>query len=354
MRLIHGTGLAAVAATAVLVFAAAPADAAMGTQANTVRVVAPGHSIQAAVNAAHPGDTIKLLAGNYAGGILVKKNGITIRGAGRATILRDTGTNHCTAVAGPSGICVLNPKGGVVDRVTIKNLQVKGFDAFGVVGFQTNRLTVTGVTAVNNDEYGITEFESTRGTFVGNLVIGTTGEAALYVGDIADAHGTTVAGNVAIGNALGILVRHAHDVTVKGNTFVGNCVGVALVNDDQAGGQGDTRVIDNVLAVNNRSCPSSDEAPPLGGSGVVIFGGKNNTIRGNTIVDNRGNPNKSPFAGGVVLVPSEKNSPAKHNTIVDNVILRNSPADIIDNGGGPNTFHDNTCGTSHPAGLCHD
>src|SRR5215467_2557662 len=161
MRLIHATGLAAVAATATLVFTAMPASATSGAPPGTVRVVKPGHSIQAAVNAAHPGDTIKLLAGNYAGGILVRKNDITIRGAGRATILRDTGTNHCTAVAGPSGICVLNPNGGVV-------------------GFQTNRLTVTGVTAVNNDEYGITEFESTHGAFIGNLVIGTTGEAALY------------------------------------------------------------------------------------------------------------------------------------------------------------------------------
>src|SRR5215467_4463898 len=219
MRLIHATGLAAVAATATLVFTAMPASATSGAPPGTVRVVKPGHSIQAAVNAAHPGDTIKLLAGNYAGGILVKKNGITIRGAGRATLLRDTGTNHCTQFVGPSGICVADPAGHTVKNVTIKNLQVRGFASFGVVGFMTNRLTATGVTAVNNGDYGITEFESTRGRFVGNLVTGTTGEAGLYVGDIADAHGTLVADNVAVGNALGILVRHAHDVTVKGNVL---------------------------------------------------------------------------------------------------------------------------------------
>lgn len=353
MRLILRTALPAIAAVGTLAFTALPASAA-GYGGGTVHVVKPGHSIQAAVNAAHPGDTIQLLAGKYAGGILVWKNNITIRGAGGATVLRDTGTNHCTAQTGPAGICVLNPKGRTVRGVTIKNLQVRGFQAFGVVGFGTDRLTVRNVTAINNGEYGITEFQSTRGRFVGNLVSGTTGEAGLYVGDIADAHGTTVADNISVGNALGILVRHAHDVNITGNVFAGNCVGVALVDDGQAGGQGDTAVTGNVIVVNNRTCPASEEAPPLGGSGVVIFGGQRDTVRDNKIVGNRGNPTTSPLAGGVVLAPGATGNPAEHNRVVDNTILRNSPADIVDHSGGTNTIRDNVCRTSQPAGLCHN
>jgi nitrous oxidase accessory protein NosD len=269
MRPVHRIGLAAVAAAGIVAFTAIPASA--STHKGTVRVVAPGQSIQAAVDAAHSGDTIVLKSGDYAGGILISTNNITLRGAGRSTILRDTGTNNCLPVAGPTGICVADPTGSTVRGVTVKNLQVKQFEAFGVFGFQTDRLTVSGVTAADNKEYGITEFESTRGVFVHNLVRGSTGEAGLYVGDTTNAHGTTVADNVSIGNAMGVLVRHAHNVIVKNNTFIDNCAGVALVDDGQAGGQGQTRVTGNIIVANNRTCPGGDEAPPLGGSGVRVI-----------------------------------------------------------------------------------
>ena len=172
--------------------------------------------------------------------------------------------------------------------MTIKNLTVRGFDGFGVFGFGTDRLSVTGVHALFNTEYGITEFNSTRGKFIGNVVIGSIEEAGLYVGDIANAHGTVVKDNVAIGNALGLLVRHAHNVTVTGNRFIRNCTGVALVDDGQPGGQGDTVVMHNVIDRNNRSCPAGEDAPPLQGTGVLIFGGHDNTIKNNEIIGNRG------------------------------------------------------------------
>lgn len=349
MKVLQGIGLAGVAAMGVLVFAAAPASASTTDHKGKVRVVAPGHSIQAAVNAAHPGDTIVLLKGNYAGGILISKNHITIRGAGRGTVLRDTGTNHCLAVAGPSGICVTNPSGATVSGVTIKNLTVRGFDGFGVVGFGTDRLTVEKVAAINNDDYGVTEFSSTRGAFIGNYVSGSSGEAGLYVGDIANAHGTIVKDNISVANALGILVRHAHNVTVIGNTFTGNCAGVALIDDGQAGGQGDTLVAYNTINKNNASCPADADHPELGGTGVVILGGVRDVIRNNVIVGNRGN---TPFAGGVVLEPGIGGTPAEHNKVIDNLIKKNKPANVIDNSGSnTNIIKNNSCATSRPNAL---
>jgi nitrous oxidase accessory protein NosD len=355
MRLIQRIGLAGITAAAILAFAAMPASA--GTHGGAVRVVEPGQSIQAAIDAAHPGDTIVLKSGDYAGGILISKDNITVRGAGRSTVLRDTGSNNCLAVAGPTGICVTNPAGDTVRGVTIKDLKVRDFGAFGVFGFGTDRLTVTGVAAIDNGEYGITEFESTKGAFIGNYVAGTVGDAGLYVGDVANARGTIVADNVAVGNALGVLVRHAHNVNVTGNTLIGNCVGVALVDDGQAGGQGQTRVVGNVINANNRTCPGEEDegVPPLGGSGVIILGGQHNAVRNNTIIGNQGDPQTSPFAGGVVLAPaaSPAATPAEHNIIVFNLIKQNTPADIIDESGSTkNVIKHNTCGTSQPDGLC--
>jgi len=348
MKFVYRIGLAGAFALGALVLTAVPANASGNSK--HVHVVQAGQSIQDAVDAAHPGDTIVLKAGNYAGGILVSTDRLTIRGAGASTVLRDTGTNQCTeAIQTPSGICVADPSGGTVSRVTIKNLTVKRFDGFGVFGFGTDRLTVTGVHALFNTEYGITEFNSTRGSFVGNVVIGSTEEAGLYVGDIADARGTVVKNNIAIGNALGLLVRHAHNVRVTGNKFIGNCTGIALVDDGQPGGQGDTVVMHNVIDRNNRSCPAGEEAPPLQGTGVLIFGGHDNTIKNNEIIGNRGNVDTS---AGVFLAPGSEGNHIVHNVIQGNK-SSGQPADVIDaSGNSTNVFKNNRCGASVPTNIC--
>jgi hypothetical protein len=312
--------------------------------------VPPGGSIQDAVNAAHPGDTIALEKGTYTGGILVNTNGITIRGDGHGTVLVPGATNNCPPTGfGASGICVVGDPAHPVGRVHIDNLTVRGFANFGIVGFGTDRLTVTEVTAANNGEYGITEFGSTRGRFTENRVLNNAIEAGLYVGDIGDAKGTVVADNYASGNALGVLVRHAHNVRVSDNTLVGNCTGIALVDDGQPGGQGDTRVTDNLLSHNNKVCPPNGDVPPLGGTGIAILGGSNNKVTDNEI---RGNSGTQPFSGGVVLLPGVSGNPANGNVITENEIEQNSPADVIDHSGGTNTFADNDCDTSMPTGLC--
>ena len=70
-------------------------------------VVQPGQSIQAAVNSAHPGDTIKLKAGTYSGGIRVTTTGLTSECAGARTKLVPGGTDNCAPDVAGSGICVV-------------------------------------------------------------------------------------------------------------------------------------------------------------------------------------------------------------------------------------------------------
>lgn len=324
---------------------AAPAFAATIT-------VAPGHSIQHAVDNAQSGDVIQLRNGVYAGGVVVARSGITIQGAGPGTIVQPLGTNACASQGGsPAGFCVM----GAHD-VTIKSLTVKGFDGFGVFGFGTDRFRVQSVRAKDNTEYGIVEFNSTRGMFLYNHVMGSTEEAGLYVGDVGDAHGTIVKGNYSSGNALGLLVRHAHHVTVTANTLVGNCTGVALVDDGQAGGMGDTEVVANQISDNSNVCPAHEEVPPLAGTGIAVVGGVRNTITRNIV---QGNAGMAPFSGGVVLVrgvPSAANpmgTAAANNDVNHNIVLGNGPADLIDHSGvHSNTFSANICRTSIPGGLC--
>lgn len=315
-------------------------------------VVRPGHSIQAAVDRARPGDTIRLLRGTYDGGVLVRKR-LTIRGAGDKTVLRPGGTDHCAAVkwAG-TGICVIGRPGHPVRGVTVRDLIVRKFAKNGVFGQFTDRLTVERVLATGNGEYGISEFNSTRGRFVHDWALDNGDEAGFYVGDIADAHGTIVAGNRSSGNAIGLLVRHARNVRAWENDLVGNCVGVALVDDGQKGGQGNTKVWRNNVSRNSRECSPHEEVPPLGGTGVLFFGGDHNVVEKNVVMDNRG---KLPYSGGIVLFRGTPplNRPARHNLVQLNVVRGNAPFDLVDNSGSrTNRFRRNLCRTSSPAGLC--
>jgi Right handed beta helix region len=317
-----------------------------------VHVVRPGHSIQAAVDRARPGDTIRLLHGTYDGGVLVKKT-LTIRGAGDKTVLRPGGTDHCAAVQSPgTGICVVGRAGYPVKDVTIKALTVRKFKKNGVFGHFTDRLTVEQVLAADNGEYGISEFNSTRGRFMQNWALKNGDEAGFYVGDIANAHGTIVTGNRSSGNAIGLLVRHARNVKAWGNDLVGNCVGAALVDDGQKGGQGNTKLWKNNVSKNNRECAAHEEVPPLGGTGVLFFGGDHNVVEKNVVRDNRG---KLPYSGGIVLFRGTPplNRPARDNLVQLNVVRGNAPFDLVDNSGSKtNRFRRNLCRTSNPAGLC--
>ena len=82
---------------------------AASASAKTITVT-PGHSIQAAVDAANRGDTIAVRPGVYHGGVAIKKNKLTLRGAGdsrRGTVIKPGsnrychGTSRASASAGP-------------------------------------------------------------------------------------------------------------------------------------------------------------------------------------------------------------------------------------------------------------
>ncbi|GAA0598128.1 right-handed parallel beta-helix repeat-containing protein [Actinomadura livida] len=317
-----------------------------------IHVVKPGRSIQKAVNKARPGDVIQLKAGRYDGGVLVRKP-LTIRGAGNKTVLRPGRNDYCAKAGQPGmGICVIGRAGHPVRNVTVKKLSVQHFRETGVLGLHTDRLTVEHVLAKRNGEYGIAEFSSTRGRFVHNWVQHSGEHAGLYVGDIANAHGTVVAENHASGNAMGLLIRHARNVKAYGNTFVGNCAGVLLVDDGQPGGQGHNALWKNKISKNNRNCRPYGPVPALKGTGILLFGGDHNSIKKNEVTYNRG---RLPYSGGIVLfrgVPPQ-NRPARFNVVEANRVLGNAPYDLLDNSGSrTNKFRANHCRTSKPRGLC--
>src|SRR5947208_736400 len=124
------------------------AGIASSAQASSAIVVGPGQSIQAAINAARPGDTVFVRPGVYHQSVQIRTNGITLRGSGAfhgGTVLvppKHIPKTMCNAGFGPTGVCILakslNPKTGAVfvpvRNDTVTGRLVTGFPGNGVVG----------------------------------------------------------------------------------------------------------------------------------------------------------------------------------------------------------------------------
>src|SRR4029453_15115240 len=89
-------------AVTVLVASGVVLGAGIGSAGAQSAVVGPGKSIQKAINAAHPGDTI-VVRGVHREDMVIRKNGISLRGLD-AVIEPPTKVG---SPCGPSGICVL-------------------------------------------------------------------------------------------------------------------------------------------------------------------------------------------------------------------------------------------------------
>lgn len=321
------------------------------------RTVRPGDSIQKAVDAAKPGDTILLAAGTYRESVRVTTSGLTLRGMGRSTVIApaDKAASNACAKAG-NGICVEGTQGHPVTDTTIASLALTGFSKSGLWSKWTDRLTVRHVTAEKNKVWGIAQERSTRGVFLDDTAR-DNGDAGLFLantvaseGGATDTKGAVIARNHLQGNRIGVTVRRLRDLTVMSNDITANCAGVFVVGDENRPRAGALTVSDNVIHQNNKSCPKTTRLPALQGSGIVLTGAENTLVTRNTITDHTG---KSPLSGGIVLFKSMVGASNERNQITGNTVRRNAPADLVSGEAGKgNTFQGNTCGASKPAGLC--
>jgi hypothetical protein len=354
MRLVHRSLVVGIAAAAVFAAGAVSASAA------TIDVFAGG-SIQAAVKSAHRGDVIVVHPGVYHQSVSIKKDGLTLRGAGpsKSGSVIEPGKNHRCG-GGKVGICVLEhrPHGGG-DKVPTANTRIsgflmRGFKDFGAVAMGARRTVFRHNKFVHNDEYGVAAFSSRKTRFVNNVAKGAK-EAGFYVGDSPHAK-AFLKGNTARHNgSFGFFLRDsAHGVAVH-NQATRNCLGFGVLDTGAPGGARKWTLRHNRARKNNRLCPGGGEGPPISGIGIALVGARHTHVRGNVVRGNRPSGD-SAFSGGIVVISGTTLGSGNegHDTIARNRARHNKPADIVWDGKGQGIrFRHNSCGSSQPGGLCH-
>jgi len=334
----------------------APLAFATAAQASTTRVVHPGESIQAAVDASVPGDTVIVQSGTYAQSVGIHTSGITLIGRGAKLVppADSTGMDCVEGGVVSDGICIMpaadeaNPDAGpsttTLDGVTVAGMTVSGFADSGIFAIDQTNLTYVNNTTIGNGEYGVAAFQTVNTRMLSNTATGS-GEANVYLGDSPDANGLIRGNRGAQGN-LGILIRNSQGLTVQANDMRNNCVGM-LILADNPGPAGNVVARHNTFLVNNRACPA-DEGPPLSGIGVALAGAHDVQVQSNVISGNRAS-GPTAFSGGVVL-GSVGPTPPTNNLISHNVIRLNSTDVFSDGSDVGTTVRFNTCGGT--PGLC--
>ena len=325
--------LLATMALTVLVASGVALATAIGSAGVQSSVVGPGESIQKAINAAHPGDTI-VVRGVHKEDVVIRKNGIKLRGDDAVIEAPSTAKadSPCSRTFGPEAICVLgdvNIKTGELTGQRVSDVSVSGFTirGFKIAGKGDSTAFVIDATAARN------------ATVVGNRLIGNVAGGIVASGSV----NTTVAKNHVIGSpktdAAGIVVEgssrttvvkndvrsipegrfaieaiESRDTTIAGNDLIGN--GLGVLAGDSTGTKmlsndiTDTTEVGTVIFDSTGTKILSNDIRRSGNTGITIFGSKPANVK---VVGNR-------ISGGPwgIGVYGTKRGSFTGNTIHDN------------------------------------
>ncbi len=333
--------------------------ASCGDDGGTPRVISvPGDAatISQAVEDAKPGDIVLIAAGTYHESVKVDRDGITIRGEARNTVILDG--KHDLA----NGFLV------TADDVAIENLTVHSFTQNGVVfngieaatdgkGVDKNVVYGAGdavlsgyrtsyVTAYNNGLYGVYAFASRDGVIEHTYVSGHP-DSGIYIGQCKPCN-AVVRNSIAETNAIGYYGTNASGgVYVVDSVFAKNRLGVAPNSQkmEKLAPQEETVVAGN-LVVDNDNPMAPKIAMGFSGGGIAVGGGTRNTILRNRVEGH------SLMGIGVVSMNEylPENNRIEENVLADNgVDLLYAPKGARDAAG--NCFTGNTFTVSSPEAI---
>lgn len=258
--------------------------------------VKPGQSIQAAIDAAQPGDTITVEPGDY-----VDNNGQT-------AAIWITKPIHLIAKSNPpdervrilpapgqrDGILVAPANDGdpEIDGVTVEGFTIEGFSNNGIWLRYVNNFTIENNESINNLENGIWPTLSANGLVKKNVAYGSL-DSSLWV---EASQNVRVIENELHHSPTGLEITVSNEIYAQGNDVHHNTVGIGLYHPAGAGlpplepadRNGYWHIVDNYVHDNNLENPAPGgmaSALPAGG-GILLLGVDNVDVQSNRVDNN--------------------------------------------------------------------
>jgi hypothetical protein len=240
----------------------------------TIAVPRDHPTIQAAVDAARPGDLILVAPGVYPEAVRVTTPYLTIRGLDRNRVILEGDFER------PNGIHVLDADGVTVENLTARHYLLNGFYWIGVDGYRGSFLT-----AYNNGDYGLYAFDSVRGQFDHSYASGHP-DSGFYIGQCDPCH-ALVTDVLAENNALGWSGTNASgDLVLANSEWRNNMAGIVpnTLDSEALPPQRAQTIVGNwVHDNNNRAAPALPGTYPAFGTGIALAGGVDNVVLRNLV-----------------------------------------------------------------------
>ncbi len=282
--------------------------------AHVRQVPASYPTIQAAVNAAQPGDLVSIAPGRYHEAVKVWTPNLTIRGQDRNGVILD----GQFATDATNGLLVYADN-VVVENMTARDYLSNGFYWHAVVGYRGSYLT-----AYDNGDYGIYTLHSRCGQFDHSYASGSP-DSGFYIGECfpCDAVITHVTSEW---NALGYSgTNSGGNLILRDSIWRHNGAGILpnTLDSEKLAPERGTTIVDNLVTDNGEpNVPAFALERPGAGVGIGLPGGNLNYVANNTVARNR--------AYGILVLPNLDANfwLASGNVVVNNTVSGSGIADV--------------------------